>query len=370
MGFQCILPGGELIQPGVDVLAGAIKASLANKRYWRVSGTCPHCQQLRDQQAGTDNPLVQAALSIADLTVRFKRAQLDGERQVRIMHFAHARGFLAPPGSCLLCRDNNLAHHGAAVQVIGKWAQQHWPAATVKAEMQVVAPGTPPTMFRPDVSVIGPSGERVACIEYQRTKESFESFKARDEVRLKEFSEVLWFFHAGTYGKSWDHRDYLADRGRRFFRTWTERENGQLMHEEGERPMRRQSRDKGHDLTACSEASLMRVIDPPDRASRPAPALINTTLDLGMVTRQSAPTHARGNRNAHSPVLTVTDRVRAAIQAFASKDEFYSVATDALCFASALNRIGTRDVRVWDSARHETALGIGEINRALRALRG
>jgi hypothetical protein len=370
VGFQAILADGSVIAPAVDVLAGVIKASLANERYRGVSGTCPHCQQLRDQQAGTDNPLVQAALSIADLTVRFRRAQLEGDQMVRIMHFAHARGFLASPGACMLCRDSNLAHHGAAVQVIGRWAQQHWPGAMVKAEMQVVAPGTPPTLFRPDVSVIDAAGRRVACIEYQRTKESFESFKARDEARCREFGEVLWFFHAGAYGKSWDHRDYLADRGRRFFRTWTERESGQLMREEGERPTRRQARNRDHDLAACSEASLMRVIDPPDRTSRPAPALINTTLDLGMVSRQATPAQTRSNRKAHSPILTVTDRVRAAVKALAAEDEFHSPCTTDLLVAQAMHWVNPREVQAWDSARHATALGIGEIQRALRALRG
>jgi hypothetical protein len=230
--------------------------------------------------------------------------------------------------------------------------------------MQVVAPGTPPTLFRPDVSVIGPSGERVACIEYQRTKESFESFKARDEVRLKEFSEVLWFFHAGTYGKSWDHRDYLADHGRRFFRTWTERENGQLMHEEGERPTRRQARDKGHDLAACSEASLMRVIDPPDRASRLAPTLINTSLGLGMATRQVAPTNVRGSRYAHSPVLTVTDRVRAAVLGL-SAESFDS--TD----GRAVPRRWTGlEIMEYDARTNQYPLTRGEIAKGLRRIKG
>jgi hypothetical protein len=236
--------------------------------------------------------------------------------------------------------------------------------------MQIIIPGAPPVQFRPDVSVIDATGKRLACIEYQRSKESFDAFKARDELRCSEFSEVLWFFRTGAYGSSLDHRDYLADRDRRFFRTWTERESGQLMREEGERPTRRQARNRDHDLAACSEASLMRVIDPPDRTSRPAPALINTTLDLGMVSRQATPAQAQSSRKAHSPILTVTDRVCAAVKALAAEDEFHSACTTALLVAQAMHWVNPREVQAWDSARHATALGIGEIQRALRALRG
>ena len=218
MGFQAILADGSVIAPAVDVLDGLLKPSQANAKYKGVTGMCPHCQELRDAQAGTDNLQVQQALSVADLSVNFKRAYLDGERMVRVMHFAHRAGFLSSPGACLLCRDNQLAHHAAAVKVIGRWAERHWPGCTVKAEMQIKIPGAPPVQFRPDVSVIDATGNRVACIEYQRSKESFEAFKARDELRCSEFGEVLWFFRTGTYGSSLDHRDYLADRSRRFSR--------------------------------------------------------------------------------------------------------------------------------------------------------
>jgi hypothetical protein len=51
VGFQAILADGSVIAPAVDALAVVIKSSLANERNRGVSGTCRHCQQLRDQQA-------------------------------------------------------------------------------------------------------------------------------------------------------------------------------------------------------------------------------------------------------------------------------------------------------------------------------
>lgn len=285
MGFQAILPSGEVIAPAVDVLEGLLRPSQANAQYKGATGTCPHCQELRDAQAGTDNLQVQQALSVADLTVRFRRAYLDGERMVRVMHFAHRAGFLSSPGACLLCRDNQLAHHAAAVKVIGRWAERHWPGCTVKAEMQIVIPGAPPVQFRPDVSVVDAAGNRVACIEYQRSKESFEAFRARDELRCKEFGEVLWFFRTGAYGSSLDHRDYLADRGRRFFKAFTDPETQRLQYQEGERPIRRAPLGRDHTLEACSESSLLRAIDPPDRSRSGEQLGINTSLEMEEVRR-------------------------------------------------------------------------------------
>ena len=298
MGFQAILADGSVIAPAVDVLDGLLKPSQANAKYKGTTGMCPHCQELRDAQAGTDNLQVQQALSIADLSVNFKRAYLDGERMVRVMHFAHRAGFLSSPGACLLCRDNQLAHHAAAVKVIGRWAERHWPGCTVKAEMQIIIPGAPPVQFRPDVSVIDATGNRVACIEYQRSKESFEAFKARDELRCSEFGEVLWFFRTGAYGSSLDHRDYLADRSRRFFKAFTDPETERLQYEPGKRPMRRDHRGRDHRLEACSESSLLRAIDPPERSRSGERLGINTSLEMQEV-RSPRPTrlpdHLRGN---------------------------------------------------------------------------
>lgn len=295
MGFQAILADGSVIAPAVDVLDGLLKPSHANAKYKGITGTCPHCQGLRDAQAGTDNLHVQQALSVADLSVNFKRAYLDGERMVRVMHFAHRAGFLSSDGACLLCRDNQLAHHAAAVKVIGRWAERHWPGCTVKAEMQIIIPGAPPVQFRPDVSVIDATGNRVACIEYQRSKESFEAFKARDELRCSEFGEVLWFFRAGAYGSSLDHRDYLADRARRFFKVSTDPDTEQLQYQEGERPVRRASLGRGHTLEACSESSLLRAIDRPERSRSSEQLGINTSLEMQEVQR---PARASGLTDA------------------------------------------------------------------------
>jgi hypothetical protein len=389
VGFQAILADGSVIAPAVDVLDGLLRPSQANAKYKGITGMCPHCQELRDAQAGTDNFQVRQALSIADLSVSFKRAYLDGERMVRVMHFAHRAGFLSSTGACLLCRDNQLAHHAAAVKVIGRWAERHWPGCTVKAEMQVIIPGAPPVQFRPDVSVIDATGNRVACIEYQRSKESFEAFKARDELRCSEFGEVLWFFRTGAYGSSLDHRDYLADQSRRFFKAFTDSETGQLQYQEGERPVRRASVGRDHTLEACSESSLLRAIDPPERASNGDRLWINTSMEMQevqhglpigpytsedyvkgreLLAKQQQQSRAERYRKLNKPLLTVTDRVRAAVEKIAIKE--YGRGME---FVDARDFALTADpylVQGLDAAANSTMLGIGEIKRALRALRG
>lgn len=364
MGFQAILDDGSVIAPAVEVLDGLLKASQANAQYKGVTGTCRHCQRLRDAQHGTDNLQVQHALSVADLTVRFRRAVLNGEQMLRVMHFAHRAGFLSSPGACLLCRDNQLAHHAAAVKVIGRWAERQWPGCTVRAEMQILVPGAPPVQFRPDVSVVDTTGRRVACIEYQRTKESFESFKARDELRCNEFEEVLWFFRTGAYGSSLDHRDYLADRGRRFFKAFIEPENGRLQYEEGARPIRRMLPGKRHVLDACSESSLLRAINPPDRRGAGEQLEINTSLPMTEARPSSSlfdwDEHDRESKakrywQGHKPVMTVTDRVVAAISGVIES-------------MGAEFQNDVELIRRWDSKRNEVPLTTGEIKRTIKRM--
>lgn len=365
MGFQAILADGSIIAPAVDVLSGLILPSRANEKYKGTTGTCPHCQELRDTYDGINNPLVQQALAAADLSVRFKRAPLNGEQMLRAMHFAHRPGFLASAGACLLCRDHQLAHHAAAVKVIGRWAQSHWPGTTVKAEMQVMVPGAPPVRFRPDVSVTGPDGRRIACIEYQRSKEPFDSFKARDELRCAEFSEVLWFFRIAAYTSSVDHRDYLADRGRRFFKVFTDPDTQQLQYRPGERPIRRTPRRIDHALDACSESSLLRAIAPPDRMRRYDPLGIDTSLDM----QEVKPIHPRpiSSHQRRTPAVEVIPQTLAQRLAHAKRFRLPISKEDRIEHALT-NRIYTAfDIQRWDhSQRFGALLSIRDIEKVLR----
>jgi len=219
--------------------------------------------------------------------------------------------------------------------------------------------------------VIDATGNRVACIEYQRSKESFEAFKARDELRCSEFGEVLWFFRAGAYGSSLDHRDYLADRSRRFFKAFTDPETGQLQCQEGERPVRRASLGRDHTLEACSESSLLRAIDPPDRASNGDRLYINTSLDLGVVTKQAAPPNPRSSRKTHRPILTVTDRVRAAIQGL--DGEYHESIEGWHPSGDGWNPISKRwtglEIIEYDSRANQFPLTRGEVAKALSRIR-
>jgi hypothetical protein len=140
------------------------------------------------------------------------------------------------------------------------------------------------------------TGNRVACIEYQRSKESFEAFKARDELRCSEFGEVLWFFRTGAYGSSLDHRHYLADRARRFFKAFTDPETQRLHYQEGERPIRRALLGRDHTLEACSESSLLRAIDPPESSRSSEQLGINTSLEM-QEAKSSLKRAGHGQRN-------------------------------------------------------------------------
>lgn len=262
MGFQAILASGELIQPGVDVLSDRLTAQEANERYRGVTGVCPDCMALRAAQEGTDNLTIQAAFSIVDLQVRFRSASINDHRHMtRIMHFAHlpGRGEVSA-----LCRGGaDLAQHAAAVQVLGGWARQKWPGCTVTAEMKVIVPGAPPSMIRPDVAIHDSHGEPVACIEYQRSQESFPSFLERDRLRLQQFPEVLWFFAGSVYGNSGNHRDELYRQRRAFYHCWVTVE-GKLEYRRGEPCKQHLSTLRARDLIGCSEAGLVRALEDRD----------------------------------------------------------------------------------------------------------
>jgi len=353
MGFQAILPSGELIAPAVDVLEGKISPQRANDRYRRITGTCPHCQQLRDSQIGTDNARIQAALSVADLTVHYRSASLDRSgAMIRIMHFAHRPGFLKLDGACLLCRSADLTRHAAGVKVIGRWCEKHWPGSRVVAEMQIVVPGAPPETFRPDISVHAADGTPIACIEYQRSAEPFEAFLARDQVRRKEFPDVRWFFSAGVYARSRRHREYLADGGRDFYYTRIDPESGRLLMEDGAAPVWRTPQvQRDPSAWGCSESSLLRAMrsgddDQPASAGLYIAPQINTSLEMQRrTTSRQAPSVAAMQ---YAPMLTVSERV--------------ALAWDAGC------RSADEVVR-WDASRNSIALRRSEAAAALKRRR-
>ena len=292
MGFQCVLPAGELIQPAVEVLGGRLTPQEANERYRGAVGVCPDCMALRAIQAGTDNLTIQAALSIADLRVRFRSASFDDARRMtRIMHFAHLPGRGEQTGASALCRGGpDMAQHAAAVQVLGQWARQKWPGCTVTAEMKVIVPGAPPSAFRPDVAVHDSLGEPVACIEYQRSQESFASFLDRDRLRLRQFPEVLWFFAGRVYDNSGEHCDELARQRRPFFYCRVS-PDGQLVYEHGRGRQRHQPTHRGRDLIGCSEAGLVRLLEDRDqgRGVKPREAPIDPRLGMQRADGQRDP---------------------------------------------------------------------------------
>jgi hypothetical protein len=58
-----------------------------------------------------------------------------------------------------------------------------------------------------------------------------------------------------------------------------------LQCEPGKRPVRREHRGKDHNLEACSESSLLRAIDPPERSRNGERLGINTSLEMQEVQR-------------------------------------------------------------------------------------
>lgn len=280
MGYEAILSTGEVIAPAVDFLDKQITAAQANKLYRGVTGTCSHCLALRRSLQGTDNITILAALSQDDLPVHYVSAVLSGERVDRIMHFAHRAGYWTDATSCRICSDSRLVYHGAAVQVIARWARKQWPGSTVQAELRISAKGAPPTSFRPDIAVHDATGKPIACIEYQRSGENFLDFQKRDEVRLTEFPQVLWFFDRGVYHRSTQHRNYLHDAGRQFFKTWTDPQTLQLNYDEGApHKAKAPATPQYKELDPCSEASLIRGLERHD-VSRSGPLAPDTNLDL------------------------------------------------------------------------------------------
>lgn len=393
MGYEAILATGEVIAPAVDFLDKQITAPHANKLYRGVTGTCSHCLALRRSLQGTDNLTILAALSQDSLPVHYVSAVLTGERVDRIMHFAHRAGYWNDANSCRICSDSRLAYHGAAVQVIARWARKQWPGSTVQAELRISAKGAPPTSFRPDIAVHDSAGNPIACIEYQRSGENFHAFLERDRVRLAEFRQVLWFFDRSVYHRSTQHRNYLHDAGRQFFKTWTDPKTLQLNYDEGKpHKTKAPAVPRYKELGPCSESSLVRGLELHD-VVRKGPPVPDTSLDMKRVTElphnggsgylcafckehRSAdcscgwcmqgvqgcleplvcdgnawtlgPTAGRsilGNRANARPLATVAERVMAAIEA---------------------GMAGTAEIQEWDAARNATSLQACEIDRAIR----
>lgn len=299
MGFQARLEDGTVIAPAVEVLSGRLTPEQANRKYKGVTGVCPQCTALRRRQQGTDNAAIQAALSIADLSVDFVPAVIQQGEMKRIPHFSHRPGFLQTDAASLLCRESKLGLHAAAVEVIGEWAREMWRDCTVRAELNVVAPGTPPQTFRPDVAIHDADGSPVACIEYQRTAETFDAFKERHELRLTQFPEVVWFFGPGAYMRSGNHRQYLAIRRHRFARCWLDPETQGLRYEWGRPPAPVREPVPEHKAAPCSEASLIRALERQGESSRPAvQPTINTAIPLLHRDEAYVPTRPAPSLNA------------------------------------------------------------------------
>ena len=261
MGYQALLSDNSIIQPAVDVLEGIITPVQANRTYKGVTGKCPHCLALRDTYAESMSASLRNALSTADLTVGYRCAHIVDGSMLRIMHFAHRPGFMQTDAASALCRGGELAYHAAALEVIASWASTEWYGGTIRKELRVTIPGAPPETFRPDCSIYAADGTPVACIEYQRSMETFDNFRRRHEVRLQEFPNVLWFFETGIYGRSPEHRRYLAKRAEPFFRCWVDAESGRLVAEPGRPPSLRHRVEATNGPEKCSIASLINAYE-------------------------------------------------------------------------------------------------------------
>jgi hypothetical protein len=287
VGFRALLPDGSTIAPAVEVLSGRLSPRQADRTYKGLTGVCVHCSQQRRRIHEIDNAHLQAALSIADLSVRYVSAAYDRDRMARIMHFAHRPGFLRGD-LCQLCAEPNLARHASAVEVIGRWAQVEWPGADVRAELNVVLPGTPPQQFRPDISVRSLDGRPIACIEYQRTPETFSEFIARHSLRCRQFPDVRWYFAPGAYAASGNHRAWLHARGHAFYHCRVDPETGRLIASLGRPPSGRAAPAVAHRLEKCSESSLIRALEERDQpVARKESVELNTSLDMLMLGGQT-----------------------------------------------------------------------------------
>jgi hypothetical protein len=283
MGYKARLDDGSILQPAVDVLANRITHAKANAAYKGTSGICPHCEELRQQYANSDSTAVMLGFAVADLTVGYVSAQIIDGVMKRIMHFSHRPNTITPETTCLICRDAKLAHHAAALEVIGEWAANHWPDAVITQELTVVVPGTPPERFTPDIKVHGRDGTPIACIEYQRSYESFDAFKRRHELRSTQYPLVWWFFDRPVYYRARDHRRYLSDRELTYFHSWVEKGSGQLIAEHGRPAESRIITPTSGTPQQCSLADIIAAYEAPQqKRHRPVAPIANRHLGLEM----------------------------------------------------------------------------------------
>jgi hypothetical protein len=272
MGYKARLADGSIIQPAVDVLAGRITPASANATYRGTAGVCVHCEKIRASHSAAD-----------DLTVSYVSATVLDDAMTRIMHFRHRPGASSLASTCPICRDVKHVHHAAALEVLSEWAAGYWPGAVITQELTIVAPGTPPERFIPDIEVRDHRGDAIACIEYQRSKESFLDFKRRHDLRESTYPDVWWIFDRSIYKGLRDHRRYLSDQKQTYFVSWVEKGSQRLILEHG-RPDEGRITSPARDCAtgACSfDAAIMK-----HRTSLPSsPIACNGVEVRGLVPR-------------------------------------------------------------------------------------
>lgn len=298
MTLTAIIDGVE-VTPAVDVLAGRMTVEEADDlfieivrdekgkdREVRASGICPYCENRWASMDPLEQGKLMEALQRSEWDVSYRRASTrpgpDGGLVVAaVMCFCHKRGFAKAFGGSSPCSQPGNVHE-AVVRALAQ-AYQHdlGPDYTVTPEKTFTFKGPKPVDYRPDISIIGPDGEKAIAIEFQRSREDVEGFRLRHSIRAREWAEVVWFFDKRIYNAptTTHARNLLWDAQIPFFQAWVDAENQRLQVEEGTRHDGGRSR-KSPLPQGCSDGRLINALErEQEQGDRPQPTRIYLTGD-------------------------------------------------------------------------------------------
>ena len=279
--------------PLLLVRDGILSPRQCDHEFKGSTGECPTCKamiELADLGDGSSYASAMLALQERGQSVTYKRfgyGSSGGVEPWRVCYWGH------PPGywdgvQFRDCQNATTNAHTVHLQVLKGWYEKQFKPEdgfTIKVEPHLRKPGDPPRPYSPDLAIYGPKGERMVAVEYQRSREAYEKFCDRDDLRRSEdWAAVDWWFddtqpkpeeeRITVYSQAQMHRTHLALLSVPFYRCWVDPLTLKLEGDYGacgELPPSRQRRVERKlekaELAECSTAQIMRQIeDGPERS--------------------------------------------------------------------------------------------------------
>jgi hypothetical protein len=230
----------------------------------------------------SDGSSFAAAMAGKDPVVQYRRASYGegGTEPFRIPSFSHGPNYWAGVGmKSGDCSNPDRETHRLNLMALKAFYEQSHPGCKVNMETRLRAPGDPPRDYSPDLAVIGIDGTRLVAVEYQRSREAYEKFADRDDLRLREGWACVdwWFDHTQNdpqktvrtvYDQSEMHRTHLAAMGRPIYRCWVDPLTFVMQYDygcSGDLPPGRRKRVEKHieraELKNCSIAQAIRDLE-------------------------------------------------------------------------------------------------------------